>query len=196
MLKMLYSVADMSNSDPGLSSKRLQQVDCLLNELKNYMDSALILSSPALRARETAEIISQKKQYKVVEELCERNLGTWEGLNVHEIKVRRKNDGLSLLDLTQDWVGCPDVEQDQSVWRRSWNAIVELSENSATDTTIVVTHAGVIKSFVYEMLRIDHARCLAFRITLGGIILFEQREDVYEMQKLWPNPLAESPRLV
>ena len=122
--------------------------------------------------------------------------GHGKGLNTLEIRQRRKAEGLSLVDVTQDWIGCSDVEQDKSVWMRSWSAIIEHSRNASVDTVIIVTHAGVIKSIVYQLLRIDPMRYLAFRVTLGGMLLFELRNGEYELQKLWPNPNANMPQIL
>ena len=69
----------MSNTDPGLSIKGKRQVDALLLELNANFDSALVLSSPSRRTMETAKIISHGKQFICVNELHERDVGTWEG---------------------------------------------------------------------------------------------------------------------
>ena len=67
-----------------LTEKGRQDMERIANEIDKYVD--VILCSPVLRARESAEIINKKlnKKIVIVEELRETIKGSWEGENMSE----------------------------------------------------------------------------------------------------------------
>lgn len=186
----------LSAVDPGLSERGEKQRDALTEQLSRFAFNS-IWTSPALRAIETAQKICDAFDATMhsLPELRERSLGDWEGMSREDIINRREQLALRCDDLTQDWEGCPGVEQDHEVHQRVQTAL-DTAYASNTVDSLIVSHAGVIKSFVYTALEIPQHRTFAFRITLGGYVTFQWRKGSWELAELWPNPHAAAPAII
>lgn len=177
----------LSSADPGLSERGRRQAHAA-REALTALGPYSLMSSPARRAQETAALLDAVAV--VDDRLRERALADWEGLDEHQLRERRQATGASLVDLTQDWSGCPGVESDEQVAHR---ALAALAERELQHPLVAVSHAGVVKSIVYAALQIPQHRSFALRITLGGMVMFKERKGFLEIQRLWPNPHAEPP---
>ncbi|WP_160050492.1 histidine phosphatase family protein [Nocardiopsis sp. FR4] len=186
----------LSAGDPGLSTRGNKQCDALVEKI-GQVECEVVWTSPAVRAIQTAESLRAALNLKVAvsHELKERDLGDWEGLSREEIIRRRKALRLRCEDLTQDWEGCNGVEQDEEVFRRVSRFVEEVTRRQPGHV-VIVSHAGVIKSFVYSILELPQHRNFAFRITLGGYAVLERRKGYWELAELWPNPFAAPPAIV
>lgn len=113
-----------------------------------------LVSSPLVRARETADRINQtlKLPLEIDPRLGEQSWGEWEGRELAWIETRLA--ATSRGPATQGWTFRPPGGESRSqVWRRSQAALVALSRRYPGETLLVVTHGGVLKSLTYRLYR-------------------------------------------
>jgi len=113
----------------------------------------LVLSSPMIRATQTAEIIGLRLGLGVIisENLREQDFGLWEGKRMADI--RRVTPGLLEHQEMLGWNFCPpDGETRKEVLARSLGALGQASEALNGLNVLVVTHSGVIRSLAYHAL--------------------------------------------
>ena len=113
----------------------------------------VIVSSPQIRALETAAIIGEQigvGPIQTLDDLRERNAGEWSGLTTAEIE--------------RDWPGWidsprrpPGWEPDEAVLSRITGAIETMVDNFAGATLLVICHGGVIVT-VEDHLRVREGR--------------------------------------
>ena len=77
------------STDVALNDTGIKQAHELTQRIQ-YMTFDAVVSSPMLRARQTADIVcaSLNMQYIIYEQFTERNMGVYEGLTRDEAKVR------------------------------------------------------------------------------------------------------------
>ena len=114
------------------------QANCCANYLTLYSWD-VIVTSPLKRARETAQIISEKTGIKAIveiEELVERDYGKASGLTVQERKEMFPDGNV---EGQEDWNHLKD---------RAMNAITHLVGRYTGKRMIVVSHGGVINAIL------------------------------------------------
>lgn len=137
--------------DSPLTELGIQQAHDVRGLLKDVKFDA-IYSSDALRAKRTGEIISLERQLEVVtsELLRERAFGKYEGMHVSELKkfdeifekLTEKEKFLAKIDT--------DIENDAEVAERFMTLIRELAIRFPGKTILLVTHAGIMGSFLVK----------------------------------------------
>jgi broad specificity phosphatase PhoE len=134
-----------------------------------------ILASTSKRAAETAQIVGSHLglPHTLHPELCERDYDGYEGISAEELRLMRRAEGHSFADPTQDWWGVAKVESDDAVFERTWNLIQSSYPRAHCDSVMVVTHAGVIKSFLHKALSITRDRSNCFKVPNGALIALE-----------------------
>jgi len=113
----------------------------------------VIVSSPMVRAKETAQIISDilKLDVRIDNDLREQDFGQWEGKKIQDI--RKESPGLVEKQESKGWAFCPpDGESRQKVLDRALQAIQRIGEQYEEQHQLVVTHSSVIKILVYQIL--------------------------------------------
>lgn len=106
-----------------------------------------IVSSPQIRALETATIISAATGVEPVvthDGLCERHAGEWSGLTKAEIDIQFPGY------LDQD-LRPPGYEGDESLMERTSKAMTAIVDTYQGAEILVATHGGVIKTFVESL---------------------------------------------
>jgi probable phosphoglycerate mutase len=113
-----------------------------------------LVSSDAIRALQTAEVVGEVAALHVVKEprLRERGLGHWEGLTREEVAERYPDE-------FSDWVAGLDVsrrggETREQVAERAIAAFAELPE---VPTTVLVTHSATAMALTNGLLGIAQA---------------------------------------
>ena len=139
-------------TDIPLSAQGRHQVDSWCAALgKISLD--LIVSSPMIRARQTAGIIGQSLGLEVVtdENLREQSFGLWEGKTINQIRQAfpgtvEHQEGLG-------WDFCPpEGETRHWVLKRALGALGAAAQRFNGLNILVVSHNGVIKSLAYHAL--------------------------------------------
>ncbi len=100
--------------------------------------NAALLSSPLVRARDTARIVSGKKP-PTDERLIEMNFGDWEGLAGKDLRADPQSGFRDVEYWGWDFRP-PNGETPQEVWNR-----VSMALDSLTETTLIVCHMVVIR---------------------------------------------------
>jgi probable phosphoglycerate mutase len=140
--------------DPALNADGRAQVRAVADWLAPLADEIdVVLSSPLVRTRETAEIIAERMAHPVeVEEgLAEAAFGTWEGLTFHEVQQTYPDD----LDA---WLGSLDVapgehgDSFQEMDRRVGRIRDRLLSRYPGQAVLAVTHVTPIKLLVASAL--------------------------------------------
>jgi len=141
-------------TDWNVLGKLQGQVDTELNtsgrkqakELAHYFGTEswdAVVSSPLKRAYETAQIIADKisiPDILVVNELVERSYGEAEGLLPEE----------RLLQFPEGIV--PGQEDFEYLRERAVNALIRIANNFQGKKILVVSHGGIIYTFLYSLL--------------------------------------------
>jgi len=145
------------HTDIPLSRKGRQQAKLLGQRLAQEKIAAFYASDLS-RAFETALIISQFHgdgiEVKRVTDLREINFGMWEGLTTKEIKANFTKE-------VEKWwknplaARIPGGETLAEVVERSRKAIKEIISRHVGEKVVVVSHGGVIRSIVGDVLGMD-----------------------------------------
>lgn len=114
----------------------------------------VILSSPLIRARETALILSDKMGIPVFHEadLREQDFGDWEGQRITDI--REKDPKAVEFQESRGWkFRPPGGESRIRVLERVTKAFERAAKNFENQYILVVTHQSVIKILIYDALK-------------------------------------------
>lgn len=156
-------------SDPPLSDQGLSQLAALNQKLKVY-PLTHIFSSHLQRARQTAEAVAQTfgLQVQYVEFLHELAFGSWEGLDWDQVLARDPAYAQRWLD-NHPSVPAPGGEYFDDFVRRIQHAMSNVAEQIGDGCAAVVTHAGVIRTFLkrtavlqgitYDLALCDYTSC-------------------------------------
>ena len=149
-------------SDPPLSRRGRAQARALARVLAPFKPQR-IESSPLARARETAQILAERLQRRLVvqPDLHEIHLGLWEGLTPKEVD-RRFRRGYRRWLAGPSRVRIPEAEPIRAFRRRSlgcWKRYAAFAKRSR-GTLAVVTHGGVMISILAHLLDASFDRLL------------------------------------
>lgn len=177
----------------GLAAKGRQQAEVVAKWLRDRKVE-LLYTSDYRRCLETAQVIGAELAIDYVESqlLRERNFGEFEGLSRPELIKARGALGLSNHDPNQDWYGVEGVESDHSVWLRLKTLFDEIDVLSYSEEidTVIVSHAGVIKSFLHKEFEIPPTRVNCFYVANASASVLRHRPSGWEMISFWRNPLV------
>jgi broad specificity phosphatase PhoE len=146
--------------DYGLSDVGRRQSSSLGRHLATVPVSAVV-SSPRARAQETAALLSQK--VRVDDRLRELDFGELEGRRYEEIAQERP-------EFYRTWmteptrVRFPGGEAFDDLRSRSAGAVAELVEHFSGNTIVVVTHGGVVRAALADVLGLSSDRVFSLDI--------------------------------
>jgi probable phosphoglycerate mutase len=125
---------------------------------------AAVLSSPMLRARQTAQPVADELgvPLSVHGGLIETDFGAWEGLTFTE--ARERDPDLHTRWITDTSVAAPDGESMDAVHRRVCRALDQLIAEHGGATLVVVTHVTPIKALL--RMALDAGPSLLHRLHL------------------------------
>lgn len=127
----------MGRCDEQLNQKGIEQAYITKEKLEDY-DIDLIICSPLLRARQTAQIINEDKNVEIIldERIIERDFGEFEGLHYDEY------DNVSLWDYYKN-TQYEKAESMKEFFDRVYVFCDEILENYPDKNILLVTHGGV-----------------------------------------------------
>lgn len=171
-------------SDPPLSRQGLAQLAGLNQRLKAYPITH-IFSSDLRRARQTAESIARRcklhvEYLKVFHELA---FGSWEGLEWDEVTVRDPAYAQHWLD-NYPSVPAPGGEYFEDFFQRVQYAMAAVAGQAPGGCAVVVTHAGVIRTFLGSLGRVQGT---AWDVTNCG---YASCREVWHEAGQWHLPAA------
>lgn len=149
-------------TNASLTSLGIQEAKTASDKLKSELSNKgfmfdKIISSPLLRAKQTAEILSQGFNLEISydERLTEQNYGIFEGksrFNEDYLKIRsqfavRYPEGESMLDLTQ----------------RVYPLLMELKNQNSYEHILLVTHGGIYRIILTYFMNMTNEEFANFR---------------------------------
>jgi alpha-ribazole phosphatase len=162
------------HSDVKLSALGLRQAEKLRDRLAVERIDA-VYSSDLQRALVTAKTIASRHQLDVITcaELREINFGKLEGLNFEEIsrlfpefaakwKVQRSTN-----------IEFPGGESLDQLHRRVSNFVGRLKKHKAEETTLIVAHAGVLRSLICQLMGLELQHIYRIRLDLASLSILE-----------------------
>jgi len=131
-----------------------------------------VYTSPILRARETANILTEERDLQPIfdERLVEVSYGEWVGKTFAEI---REIPGYIPYFKRLDTPVAPQGETLFQVRDRAIDFIRQLQKESPDQTVLLVSHADWIKCLLMEILGIPFANIWKFRIDNVSVSLYE-----------------------
>lgn len=146
--KILVGRTDIPLDDLGY-----RQASMMAAHIEQIVRPDVIVSSPLLRARETAQAISDRLGLPVEVEpgIAELNFGTYEGWSLEEIRARQPEFAAQFLDTDVD-MHWPGGERLSEFHLRVRNALSSLAVRYASHTAIVVSHGGFLGSMAAQLL--------------------------------------------
>ena len=148
-------------SDVKLTELGIRQAEAVADRLcEELSGDYVIYSSDLARAKETAEIISQKlgKTPIYTMGLREHNPGIVSGISIEEAKKHVLED---LPEPTLDWRPYPGSE----TWREFYGRVASFMEGLVEDRVLIVSHGGAIQNIIRWW--IDSPLVDFFRVTFG-----------------------------
>lgn len=139
-----------------------------------------IHASPLERTKETAEIVNYLgKEILLDSRLEELNFGIFEGLRFQEICEKYPEEYQKSVEEWQTY-NYETGENLQELQKRAWDYIshLDFSKNH-----LVVSHWGVICSFLSYVMSKNLESYWKFKVVNGGIVVLEIRDDFPVLEK-------------
>ncbi len=143
--------------DPPLSAQGLAQLPDLNQRLSTH-SLTHIFSSDLQRTLQTAEPIAQRTKLPIQRQssLREFAFGTWEGLDWDQVMARDSDYAQRWLDLYPS-IPAPGGEHFSDFRKRIQDAMNAIAAQVQDGCAAVVTHAGVIRTFLGDLAGLRHA---------------------------------------
>ena len=148
-----------------------------------------LYTSPARRARETAEIISQVTAvpFTEVSDLCEIDVGRLEGLTRAEVQ---ENFGAHSVAWERDPATArhPDGETMEELQTRAWNVVQTLAAEHPNQTVVVVSHLFTILAVMTRVLEMPLRHFLRIRLEPGAMARIDigaDRPELVSANETW-----------
>ncbi len=164
--------------DPGLVELGVEQARAVAVELARRGGAEVVVTSPLLRARQTAQIISDwlgLPEPIVVDGLAEASYGAWDALTFTEVRERwsgRLSAWLAAADIPP-----PGGESYVAVQRRAESARADLLARFPRQRVVVVSHTTPIKGLVQGVLRAPAASAYRFELAPGSLTTLASWSD-------------------
>lgn len=163
----------IGHTDLPLSAEGVRQSHALAIRLQDY-NITQIYSSDLMRTVETAGILADDLAVGIEavqdERLREISLGIWEGILFEEIKIRFPSEydarGKDIWNYR-----VPEGESFADVEERAMDFMQEIQKNDDDDTMVVVTHAGVIRCVLKNVLSMDGGHIFSLQPHYGGCVV-------------------------
>jgi probable phosphoglycerate mutase len=140
--------------DSSLSELGIAQAKAIANRLQQE-DFSAIYSSDLDRAYQTAIQIAALNGHKVVTDkrLREKHIGVFEGLTITEAQAKYPEVYQAYLRQLVDYA-IPGGESLAQIQQRAVNVFDELVQRHAKERLVVVSHGGLLSSFISHILGI------------------------------------------
>ncbi len=162
------------HSDPSLSVQGRERIPAIIRSLSQIVPKA-ICSSDLRRARETAEPIAKhfRLGYTTSPGFREMNFGKWEGLTWREVELQYPEDARAWAKLFPHHRP-PGGESFLELQSRVTEQLEQLGEHAEAGCTLVVTHAGFIRTAVAWVLGAPDERISRIGQNHGAVTTLEK----------------------
>ena len=170
--------------DPGLSACGQEQISAIVQSLSSLMPHA-IWSSDLRRARETAEPIARHfgLDYETSPGLREMNFGAWEGLTWTDVELQYPEDARAWARLFPHHRP-PGGESFPELQTRVVGQLEQLVNHAEPGCTLVVTHAGFIRTAVAWVLGVPSDRISRIVQDHGAVTIVENLRNHWTVTAL------------
>lgn len=150
-------------SDVELAASYPDELESIERKTEGLRQSPVVFSSPLKRCSQLAGDLSNGKVF-TDERIKELDFGNW------ELRPWSVLSGLAFERWTADFVTtrCPGGESFEDLSRRSNSFFKELTAQQC-EQVMVITHAGVIRSILSNVLHVPLSRSFGMAIEPGGI---------------------------
>lgn len=135
-----------SQIDFPLSNTGMQQAEKIAEAFFHLFAVDRIISSPLLRAYQTATCFARKGQPSMIEKddaLIEQNLGVFSGMSYDELDIR--DDYCHDRSQRWNWIPQGGGESYQMVAKRAASFLRKIENKSAGQSVLIVTHAVIMR---------------------------------------------------
>jgi len=162
------------HSNPGLSAQGREQLPTIVQSLSHIVPRA-IWSSDLQRAKETAEPIAKHfaLDCKTSFRFREMNFGKWEGLTWKEVELQYPDDARAWAKLFP-YHRPPGGESFLELQARAVEQLEHLATRAEPGCTLVVTHAGFIRTVVAWVLGVPDERISRIGQNHGALTTLEK----------------------
>ena len=166
--------APVQNARKGIYSNaddeaQLPDQDIIRDQASRLPDNALWFVSPLLRTKQTADALRNEMKLPgdifYLDELKEQNFGDWQGLSFEDIWQKIKNLPAHNWSLLTADNAPPNGESFLDVQSRVSDFIEQNIKVNIDRPRIMVTHAGVIRSFIGLTLELDSNKALSLEVS-------------------------------
>lgn len=136
-----------------------------------------IISSPMLRAVQTAEIIAHQFKADITRDprLTDLRFGKWEGMTYDEVAQTADYQRIKAHPMTERLPGGEDLTQ---VRDRAIHSVEQaLRDAPAGESLAIVSHATVLRIVLAHYTGSDVAQFYRFRLTPGSVSVLSFRDD-------------------
>jgi alpha-ribazole phosphatase len=153
----------MGHTDPPLSEQGRREIAALVTSVPE--PPALLLSSDLRRASQSARILAAHWGIEVVTDvrLRELHFGEWENRSWTDLE---REDGARLGRWMRDWTTArtPGGESFADLVARVSGLLAEYQETMATDTIVILAHAGSIRAILCRLLNVPFEQAFQFEV--------------------------------
>ena len=158
----------------GLAEEGVRQAEKLGKRLARTKIDA-IYSSDLRRAMLTAEAISGKHEAEISRcgELREMDYGEAEGLTYEEIKENLPEVAEALAEFDLNLINFPGGESMQALIARGVKFLERLNGHGQDETVLIVTHGGMLRTLICELLEIGMENWRKFRFDNASLTIVD-----------------------
>lgn len=171
-------------TDCPLSSTGVSQAH-RLGEVLEGIDFQAVVSSPLIRARDTASLVGRRIPDEIVfdERLKELNFGSWEGMHYREIKTLYQDEWEMWTNDWQNFV-IPGGESFLEMYRRVESVLEWLLKEYPEKSVLVVSHHSCLRVIMSLLLKMDSAAYWYFNFEQGRYSLVEVQDGFPVVKKI------------
>ena len=168
--------------DSSLSPLGTKQTEALTEGLSGK-DIEAIYSSDLGRAVQTTEIIARKLSldFRTDRRLRERHLGVIQGKTIREFMEKYPEEAESYYSGCPDYA-LPDGENFRQLYERNITCVQELTDGNLGRKILIVTHGGVLMSFLYRALNLPLTNSLPVSLFNASINIFSILENQWKLE--------------
>ena len=166
----------LGHRDIGLNEKGLEQARAAAEALAR-VPIAEVLSSPLVRAVQTAEIIAEKFKVPLARDprLADFRVGKWEGMGYDEVTASAEYQRFLANPLSERIPGGEDLKQ---IRDRAVGAVEQaLRDAPAGESMAIITHAGIVRVVLSHYLGMNLANYHRLRAAPGSISVLSFSDD-------------------
>ena len=162
------------HSDPSLSVQGREQIPTIIRGLSQIVPRT-IWSSDLRRAKETAEPVATHfgLNYKTSPGFREMNFGWWEGMTWKEVELQYPDDATAWARVFPHHRP-PGGESFLELQARAVAELGHLAKDAEPGCTVVVTHAGFIRTAVAWVLGVPDERISRIGQNHGALTILEK----------------------